>query len=319
MKRFFCLPLLLIFFSCEETSKVEQEVEKINVDVNISRFDRQLAQATADSIPVLKKRFSYLYPKQVPDSVWIAKLSDTLQIAIIKEIDTTFGDFGKQRTELEDFYRHVKYYFPKESVQEVVTVISDVDYSNPVIMTNELLLLGLVNYLGKEHRFYTGFSNYIAEGLDKKYLLSDVAAAFASKYVRYPNNDRTFLAQMIYYGKILYLKDKLIPFKTDAQKIKYSQEDLDWALANEEQIWRQFIEKQYLYSTDKELSRRFLDPAPFSKFQLELDNESPGRLGRYIGWHIVRAFAEKNNVSLEQLLIMPAEQIFKKSNYKPRR
>lgn len=319
MKRFFYLPLLLIFFGCEETSKVEQEIEKINVDVHISRFDRQLASATADSIPVLKKRFPYLYPDQFPDSLWIAKLNDTLQIAIIEEIDKAFGDFGQEKTELEDFYKHVKYYFPKENVQEVVTVVSDVDYNNPVIMTNELLLLGLVNYLGKEHRFYTGFSEYIAEGLSKEYLLSDVAAAFASKYVPYPNNDRTFLAQMIYYGKILYLKDKLIPFKTDAQKIKYSQDDLDWAVANEEQIWRQFIEKEYLYSTDRELSRRFLDPAPFSKFQLELDSESPGRLGRYTGWQIVRAFAEKNNVTLEQLLTIPAEQIFKKSNYKPRR
>ena len=56
--------------------------------------------------------------------------------------------------------------------------------------------MGLVNYLGEDHRFYASFSDYIAAGLDKKYLLSDVAASFATKYVRYPSNDRTFLAQM---------------------------------------------------------------------------------------------------------------------------
>jgi len=321
MRRFLYVFFLVIAvnYGCEEISKVEQEIEKINVDVNISRFDRELANATVDSISALKEKYPYLYPEQIPDSIWVAKLTDTLQVAIIKEIEATFGDFKQQEAELEDFYKHVKYYFPKENTQKVVTVVSDVDYNYPVILTNELLLLGLVNYLGEDHRFYAGFSDYIAAGLDKKYLLSDVASAFASKYVKYPNIDRTFLAQMVYYGKILYLKDKLIPFNTDAQKIKYTQEDLDWAYANQEQIWRHFVENEHLFNTDKELSRRFLDPAPFSKFQLELDSESPGRLGRFVGWQIVRAYMEKNNTTIEQLLTLPAEQIYKKSNYKPKR
>jgi len=60
--------------------------------------------------------------------------------------------------------------------------------------------------------------------------------------------------------------------------------------------------------------------APFSKFRLELDRESPPQLGQYMGWQIVRQFAEKNEeVSLQELLQMEADQIFKKSNYKPRK
>jgi uncharacterized protein YjaZ len=110
-----------------------------------------------------------------------------------------------------------------------------------------------------------------------------------------------------------------LPSVTDAQKIGYSQEEMDWAKANEEQMWKYFVERELLYSTDSQLDRKFLDPAPFSKFGLELDNESPGRLGRYMGWQIVRAFMEKNPVGLQQLLDMPADEILKKSNYKPRK
>ena len=109
-----------------------------------------------------------------------------------------------------------------------------------------------------------------------------------------------------------------MPFHTDAQKITYSEDQLQWARLNEEPMWRHFIEEELLYSTDNKLNQRFLDPAPFSKFGLELDSESPGRLGRYIGWQIVRSFMAKNdNISLNQLLGMPAEDIFKGSNYKP--
>ena len=125
---------------------------------------------------------------------------------------------------------------------------------------------------------------------------------------------------MVHYGKELYLKDKLLPENSDAQKINYTEQQADWAKANEEQIWRYFVERELLYSTESSLDRRFLDPAPFSKFQLALDNESPGRLGRYMGWQIVRAFMEKNpEVELVTLLDMPADELFKKSNYKPKR
>ena len=153
-------------------------------------------------------------------------------------------------------------------------------------------------------------------GLNKQFLTADVAGSFAKRVVPRPR-DRNFLSQLIYYGKELYLKDKLIPFNTDAQKIGYSPEQIGWAEANEEQIWRYFVSNELLYSTDNKLSRRFLDPAPFSKFNLEFDSESPGRIGRYMGWQIVRAFMDKNKLRLQQMLNLSEEEIFKKSNYKP--
>jgi uncharacterized protein YjaZ len=122
---------------------------------------------------------------------------------------------------------------------------------------------------------------------------------------------------MIYYGRELYLKDLLIPGVSDEKKIGYTEEEMEWARANEEQIWRYFIERELLYSTDNQLGPRFLEPAPFSKFRLELDNESPGRIGRYIGWEIVRAFMDRHDLSLQQLLELPADEVFRRSNYKP--
>tara|TARA_R110002049_G_scaffold241196_6_gene415008 strand:+ start:8924 stop:9889 length:966 start_codon:yes stop_codon:yes gene_type:complete len=311
--------LFILFFGCKEDSKEAQEINKIKVEVSISRFDRDIAVAKPSDIPLLKEKYPYLFPEQYADSIWINNLKDTLEISLLKEVDVAFGDFKKHKEKIEMFYKHVLYYFPKERVPKVVTVLSNVDYNNPMILTNEFLLLGLDNYLGPEHKFYQGFQRYIAAGLDQKYLLSDIASVFSKKVVTYPTNDRTFLAQLVYYGKVLYLKDKLIPFESDAIKIKYSQEEMDWAAANEEQIWRNFIENEYLYNTDKKLAMRFIDPAPFSKFQLELDSESPGRLGRYLGWQIVRSFMKNNTVTLQQMLDLPATEIFKKSNYKPKR
>ncbi|UCD62083.1 MAG: gliding motility lipoprotein GldB [Flavobacteriaceae bacterium] len=317
--RFFALLFIYFgFYSCKNDKEVSEDVSKIQINLAVMRFDRQFAEAKPEDIPVLKNEFPYLFPKQYSDSVWIARLNDTLQKELYNEVNAEFPNFAKETADLELLFKHIVYYFPDYKVPKVITVISDVDYSNRVILADTLLLIGLDNYLGKDHRFYGGIEQYIAAGLDKDYLMSDVASAFSKTKIRFPS-DRTFLAQIIFYGKELYLKDKLLPLASDAQKIVYTDEDLEWARVNEEQIWRYFIEREILYSTDNMLSPRFLDPAPFSKFRLELDNESPGRLGRYMGWQIVRAFMNNNEVKLNQLLNLSAEEIFKKSNYKPKK
>ena len=149
--------------------------------------------------------------------------------------------------------------------------------------------------------------------------MADVASAFAKAVNRYPRN-RTFLSRMVYHGKELYLKEMLLPGLSEAAIIGYETDEMEWAAANEAQMWRYFIERELLYSTESGLDRRFLDPAPFSKFQLELDTESPGRLGRYIGWQIVRSFAKNRpEVPLTKLLVLPADELFKEANYKPKK
>lgn len=316
MKKSFYLLVLLTFvvMGCKNEDKIETEVKKIPLVVHVSRFDNEFAKATPSDIPKLRKEYPYFFP--APDSVWVAKLQDSLQIELRGEVMDEFSDFENEVADIELLFKYIKYYFPKYSAPKIITVTNDVDHENRIILTDTLLLVGLDNYLGADHRYYTGIQKYIAAGMDRKYIVSDIANAYAQKIV--PRlQGRTFLDRMIYYGKILYLKDKIMPFQTDGQKINYSEDELAWAMANEEPMWRHFIERELLYSTDNKLTLRFLDPAPFSKFGLELDNESPGRLGRYVGWQIVRSFMNKNEVSLQQLMSLPAEDIFKKSNYKP--
>ena len=310
--------LVLLIWACKEEAKIQPEIAGIPLELEVNRFDREFAAVSGETLDVLKNKYPYLFPVQYADSVWLLKMQDTLQQALHQEIDLAFGDFNAQKEGLELLYKHINHYFPKQQLPRVVTVSSDVDYNNRVILTDTLLLIGLDNYLGKDHRFYSGIERYIAAGLEEKYLESDVAGAFAKKVIP-PPADRTFLSQMIYYGKELYLKDLLLPLLADEDKIGYTKEELAWAEANEEQIWRYFVEKELLFSTDRGLGPRFLDPAPFSKFRLVLDNESPGRIGRYMGWQIVKAYTRKNNVSLKSLLNTPSKTIFQEANYKPKK
>ena len=124
---------------------------------------------------------------------------------------------------------------------------------------------------------------------------------------------------MIHEGKKMYLLDSYLPSISDREKIGYSQDKLNWATVNEEQIWMYFIDNKLLFSTDTKLSQRFLENAPFSKFYMAQDNLSPGKIGVWIGWQIVRSYMKQNDVSLQELLKIDESDLFNKSKYKPKK
>lgn len=307
-----------MLLACGEDDQREQEIAEITVEVEISRFDEKFAQAGPDSLQALKSSFPYLFPQEFSDSVWIEKMNDTIQLELNNAVATEFSNLDETGIELEQLFQHIKYYFPQQEIPKVITLTSDVDYRNQVVWADSLLLVSLDTYLGMDHPLYTGVQDFIRKNFRKEQIVSDAATAFAETVIPRPRS-RSFINHVIYYGKILYLKDLLIPFKSDAQKLGYLPEEITWAEANEDQVWRYFVERELLYSSDSELLTRFLYPAPFSKFYLELDNEAPARLGQFIGWQIVRQYMEKNDVSMEEMLSQPAEQIFNESKYKPKK
>ncbi len=308
----------MILWQCAEPrDKIDEEVRAIPYELKVHRFEAAFDQMEPSGLSDLQSQYPFLFPEEVPDSVWIAKQSDTLEMRLRQEVLKKFADFDPFKDELEQLFKYAIYYFPEaELPSELITLTTRVDVANRIVLTDSLLLVGLDNYLGAEHEFYGNMDRYIADGLRPEYLVSDVASALAGKFVP-PPRARSFVSQMVYYGKSLYLKDQLMPMVPDSVLIGYSAEQWEWAQANEGQIWRYFIERELLYKTDRELGPRFLDPAPFSKFRLMLDNESPGRIGRYMGWRIVQALMAGDAYSLEEMLNMPGEPLFRESRYKP--
>ncbi|MUP46710.1 gliding motility lipoprotein GldB [Gramella sp. BOM4] len=318
LKRFFFLLVVFLMIGCNETSETEEKIEQVNVEFEVVRFDRLFAEATEENLSELQAQYPFLFPEQYPDSIWVQKLTDSLQLEIEEEVHKSFPEFSGINDELHSLFQHTKYYFPDFEAPDVITVTSEVDYKNKVIYSEDYMFIALDTYLGEDHKFYIGLQEYLKKNFRESQISVDAATEIAENYVPAPDS-RTFLAHMLYYGKILYLKDKLIPFKDDAEKIGYTQKELDWAASNEDQIWRYFVENELLFDTDSQLYSRFLYPAPFSKFYLQLDAESPARLGQYIGWMIIRSYMDKNDVSINKMLNTSAEELFNNAKYKPKK
>jgi gliding motility-associated lipoprotein GldB len=318
-KYFYLITIVLLLFSCENKSKVEKAVEEIPIEMKVIRFEQAFFDAKPEDLNNIKAEYPDFFPEATPDAVWIDKMQHPQWRELYQEVEKKYKNFGAQQSEIEALFKHVKYYFPTIKTPTIYTVISEMDNNNKAIYANDKLVIALELYLGKEHKFYGEFPTYLRQNFEQKQMLSDIVSSFAFGVLSSPK-DKDLLSQMISSGKELYLKDILLPEYSDAERIGYSEEQIKWSKENESYIWEYFINDKLLYSSDSKLANRFINVAPFSKFYLEIDNESPGRIGQWVGWQIVRSFMENNpKVSIQDLIKMNEKDIFELSKYKPKK
>lgn len=321
MKKYICLIVIgFLFFSCDKKTKAEKAIEEIPMEMRLHRFEQAFFNSKPSELQRVKAEYPDFFPENTPDEVWVEKIQNPLWRELYQEVEKKYKNFNAEQAEIEELFKHIKYYFPGIKIPEIYTAIGEMDYHNKVIYANDKLIISLENYLGAKHRFYSDKDEYIAQNFEQRQILPDIVSSFAYGIVP-SHNDQTLLSLMIYYGKELYLKDALLgDTYTDAEKIGYTPEKLAWSQENESYIWEYFVSRELLYSTNSKLPSQFINLAPFSKFYLEIDNESPGRIGRWVGWQIVRSYMQNNEkVTLQEMLKMDARQIFENSKYKPKR
>ena len=71
-----------------------------------------------------------------------------------------------------------------------------------------MALVAIDNFLGVDH-FCKEIAMYLRQEMNLRDLSVQLAESFAERILV---NDRSFLSKLIYYGKIQYIKQSIIPF-----------------------------------------------------------------------------------------------------------
>lgn len=319
MKFFLRFLVVLIFFSsCIKEKDTNIDVSKVNVNFSIDRFDVDFYTTKENNLSKLKIKYPFFFPEEITDSISISKIKSKDEQELFNETQKEYKDFSLIEEQLTSLFKHVKYYNPKFKSPKVITMLTNIDYHSRVIYADSLLIISLDVFLGKNHPFYSDYPSYIKENNTKEHLIVEVASAIINRQIQ-PTQKRSFINKMIFEGKKMYLLDLYLSNISDKEKFGTNTDKYNWLLANEEQIWSYFIQKELLFSTDTKLNSRFLQTAPFSKFYMEQDNLSPGKVGVWVGWQIVRSYMRHNNVSLQKLLKISETDLYSQSKYKPRK
>lgn len=332
---FFLSSLMLV--AC--IGRERTDVSKIDVTLNIMRFDKELDALTPQNLskkaPVLQQRYGAFYSDYMEHMLGVGNTRDTAYYPELRRVITNkdylelkkavlerYQNFTLQQETLTDAFKHIKYYYNKQKIPKIITFFSGFSVQTPV--GNDYVGIGLDMFLGANSRFYPALVQSIPQYISRRFSPENITPRVTETFIReemFPDRDedRSLLAKMVYNGKILYMMDAVLPDTPDSLKIGFTAKQLQWCNDFEPGIWAYFLEQNLLYETDYMKIQKFLAEAPFTP-GLGNNNESAPKLGVWVGWQIVKKYMAKNpDITLQQLMAeTDAQKILHVSRYKPK-
>ena len=180
--------------------------------------------------------------------------------------------------------------------------------------------VGLDNFLGAGYPGYEGIPAYQRDLLRQSQLPVAYAHALLATISLENFNDPTLVAQMVYQGKIALATEALTGYSIEnSEVLGYRPEEWSFLETSESNIWEVMVREKMLFSTDMMVRQRLAEPAPFSKLGTAMDGDIPGRVARYIGYKLVKSYAENHReLSLKEIIkIRDAQKFLRDAQYKP--
>uniref|UniRef100_UPI003AB28415 gliding motility protein GldB-related protein n=1 Tax=Barnesiella intestinihominis TaxID=487174 RepID=UPI003AB28415 len=224
-------------------------------------------------------------------------LSNEAISQLYADTETKFSNDTVWITELQNAFLRYNELFAPQKRPRILTHISGLNQSIVTIDTT-LLSVSLDCYLGENYPLYEQrYYNYERNLHESNRIPIDVVEVWLRTLYPYQSQRNALLDRMIYEGKILYCLSQIFPRTNEYVLLGYSDKQAQWCKENEAEIWKQLIGKKHLFNTESMLINKYIEPAPFVSV---LHQDAPGRLGRWIGLQIIKAYAnEKKKEAIE--------------------
>ena len=246
------------------------------------------------------------------DVVTAAKLRRFLNhestVETLAAIDTTSGSDAKVAEisqELENGFKRFHALLPSEPVPDVILMTSGFNYA--IYPREEYLAIGLEWFIGHEHPILEKLPPEMFPQYRKLRMHPDLITANALRgwmLVNFQNRGYTgrMLAEdILYWGKVLWLTKRCLPELHDHLLLDWTPTELEWAKANEESIWIELQPSDVIFETNRTVYNRWLTEGPFTRAG-SIPQESPDKLGIWMGWNIVEDYMEANpETTIEEL------------------
>jgi hypothetical protein len=333
---FVFLLMASMLFSCTNGDKTP-DVSNIKVELNSMHFEKDLftldtANFTANLDILLAKYPSFgenfLATILNADPKWSADSAADYVLGFItayrQVYDTAqivFKDFTPYEKDIKQGLQYVKYYFPEVNIpMRVITYIGPLDgYGD--ILADDAIIIGLQHHLGKNFSLYKSqivqetYPEYISNRFEPDYIAVNCIKNIITDLYPEKMDDKPLVHQMVEKGKRLFLLGKLLPKTEEYKLIGYTKEQLTAVYEHEAAVWDLFVQNNFLQTIDNNIIKNYIGEGPKTQ---ELGEASPGNIGSFAGWQIVKKFMQKNTkTSLIELMNMDAENIFQQAKYKP--
>ncbi len=328
--------LLILLLGCGKTEKREVDTSNIAIDeVKIQRFDVDFWNIDRKNVGKSLKNLNEQYPDFLPIYIQQAlqlgnweddETSDILEQyffpdttiqSLYNECLTQYAVISKIEKDLTEAFKRAKVFFPKNDAPQIYFHVSAGANPDAILFDNNIAI-SIDNYLGADFYLYKNtVYDYLRYNMRREKITSDIITIWLASNFPFIRQNNLLIEEMLYRGKILYLLSVLLPEEKEEILMGYSLEQWEWCKQREADFWLYMIENKHLFSTEGRLVVKYLNDAPFTSF---FSDESPGRVGVFVGWQIVESYM-RNNPQITPLQLVENlnyREILEQSKYNPK-
>jgi hypothetical protein len=305
----FIILVITGFISCKR-NPYKVRVSSIDVDIEIKRLEQDLFTldpgSIAERIPDLKQKYSgflqlFSYVINTGDvndpefgDLLTAFCTDRLNNEVYEKTMEVYPVLSSVESQLENAFRHYRYYFPAKIIPGVYSCITG--FNNSIITGDSILGIGLDRYLGSDSEYYPrlGIFNYISERMTPDYVVPDCIYGWATSewdFYSIGYSIDNVLCEMIHEGKLRYFTRCMLPDLSDELIFGFTEDQMKFCRNNEDLMWQYLVENDLIFKTDQFVIHKLIGEAPFTSY---FSNESPGRAAVWIGFRIVESYMREN-------------------------
>ena len=315
--RFLLITTLFILTSCTKNC-IDNDValEEINPNIKFEHLEKDLFSEQINALSkhnYLLNKYGSLYVlfyaqmlnegdpyNEKAPTILNNYINHSSTQEIYKETTSDFKNFNEYEKSITKAFKHINYYFPDSSLPIITTFYSN--FNANVIEVNNRIAIGLEMYLGPDNNVVKNLSPdffplFIKRKMKSDFLVTDVIHCFIHNRF-YNNLGDDFISEIVALGKVMYLIEVMTPTIDEHLKFRYSKEELAWCENNEMNIWEVIINGNLIYSKDKKQITSFISESPFTK---GLPQDSPSKVGVWLGYKIVKDYVESNCIDILDL------------------
>lgn len=328
-KILFSLTFSLCLMSCNGQN--DSPVADIQgTPMQIRRFDRDLFKLIETKDTALQKSLAEQYPRMLEiagkgivnmqnpgmpgffDKL-IKFYSEPTLSGLYRDAIGLYDSIAPIEQELGNGFARLHACFPAMQIPAVYMHISGLNQN--VLAGDSVLSLSIDKYMGKDYPLYQDFFyDYQRQKMTADYIVPDYITGWLMSEYPFTGKENVLLDRMIYEGKIKYILQLILPERTQAKLMGYTDSSLAWCKENEANLWKAIIERKHLYTPDLLVTGKYFEDMP-STF---LASDAPGNIGTWVGWQIVNRYMEETNTSPANLMEnTDSQSILAASKYKP--
>lgn len=320
--RFFCLALSVGLCSCGLQKSADIKFERFDAELyevllhsEDSALANQFEEKYASFLPLYIEGVMRMKPEPGVSQISLLRrlFSDSTLMSIYRDELSTFQNLEKQESELSEAFDLYRTWFPQDSIPVFRMHLSGLSQS--VVTQLPLVSVAGDKYLGEKYQPYSSyFYSYQLPLMNSQNLVPDAIKAYLEARFPVQGSDVLF-DRMIYEGVILAATEELLPDETLQDLLGFNSDQMEWLVNNEKNVWIYMVQNEQLYTSDPLVVAKYMDEAPFTSY---FGQNSPSRIGKFIGYKIVKEYLKRADGDVAGLLVKAdAKIILQKSGYRP--